>query len=158
MSVDGESRGEGTPLLVWLLMAAAGLIGAGWLFHAAYYSYQGGPDVGMEPQAAVTASEIVSRPNRYQGNMMIVTGQIAEAVGPQAFAMAADSGNLLVVFKQDAMAVAAPAPQETIRVTGVVQIADRALLENELSPEQGEAAIQQYEGRPVLIAESVSEA
>ncbi len=113
----------------------------------------------------VTVDQVLERPGDFAGERMTVFGNVGEVFGPRVFALQDDDllrhDALLVLSNRaptgrDGRAVDVTTVRDgDLRVTGLVQRFDVAAFEQRLGIQLDDARLDEWEGRPALIADSI---
>jgi hypothetical protein len=130
-----------------------------------------GPYGGMtdpSPQAqmqSVTIDQITDNANAYVGRRVTVAGEVGEALGPRSFTV--EDNDLL--FEEEIAVIGArplldrngqPYSDDAlddlrVMVTGTVHLFNEAEIERQMGLDLSDASLDGWEGRPVIVAESV---
>ena len=118
----------------------------------------------VEEVGGVSAQQVIENPGAYVGKTVTVSGDVEEIWGPRAFNMDSSMsiGELLVIGRE-------PFPQVTVNnadtayvindiatVKGVVRLLVKADIEREIGWDLDPKIVAEFDGKPVLVAESVS--
>ncbi len=145
----GRSKG-GSPAWYWILGLLAALLII-WALWAAFRQPAG-------PQVGVTLQDIQGNPQAYIGQTVTVSGEIQEAIGPNAFVF--DRGDIIVVGARELAQITGTSSEDffsgdpVVQVTGSVTTFIAAEMERQLGYPL-DAMLNQYEGRPAIIAQEV---
>jgi hypothetical protein len=167
----GDRKAGGGAMLFWSLVILAILILAFVLFASGAQAVDTGS--GMRPQggtggaAAVgteaTIEEVTENPQQYEGNNVTVTGNLEEVVSPTAIRIT--SGGFLGIGQDDILVIGQQAfppgvserrEELSLQVTGPVQLFNRVEFENDWGINLDDELFTVYEGRPVIVAQSLA--
>lgn len=116
------------------------------------------------PEAKATVSDITDNPQEYYDSNVTVSGGVGELVGPRAFTIGTEDdvggGTLLVVgakqlpevIEGDAEEIAA---DDVVQVSGPAQEFNIAEIEDEFGFDLEDGLFSEYEGKPVVVANTV---
>ena len=102
------------------------------------------------PERGVTITEVLDDVNRYLGRGVTLSGEAEEVLTPHAFTL---SDHELLVMK--VAPIRYVREETTAYVTGTVRRFERAALERELGIALDAGVFEQWEGKPVVIADSI---
>ena len=141
-------------------------------FYTVYQPQQSG-DTGVTAQENaiegergqnVSLEDLTTDPNAFVGRVISVRGQVDQNIGTRGLTVNT-SGNdqdaLLIVSKKSLVGVGGGPGEglyqsdEGVRVSGVVRTFNLNELEEEIGAPLNEEAYRMYEGKPVIIAESI---
>ena len=114
-----------------------------------------------ERERGADVEAVVEEPAEYYGKQVTVTGEVTEIYSPRAFAL--ESGGLIdetiLVVTKTPIQVLAPMTldvEDDIAVTGMVRQMVVADVEQELGWDLEETLEVEYQGKPVIVAQSLS--
>jgi hypothetical protein len=109
-----------------------------------------------------TPGWIQSQPDAYMGRSFIVTGKVGEVVDPNTFTVYEDqavgiAGEILVVYDSaEVMFTPGDNGGDDIQVTGTIHGYDVVAIEDVTGLDLDDDAFADYEGMPVMVAESIT--
>lgn len=148
----------------WAIIAAITLT----FIVAAIFAFDGEPAEAR----TVSAAAIVSQPDRYEGDRVVVSGQVDELLTDRAVALDSEGSadSLLLLIEPTALikgyGVAAPMPASLpsggayqagaeLEATGTVRDFDRAALSDELGLVLNDELFGAWEGEPAVVVDQV---
>lgn len=140
-----------------LLIIALGLTYIAAIGTAAFYDHQ----TGANPPALqnATVSQMMSNVSAYLGKGVAVNGKVDQALSPEAITLANESSGgttlLLVVGKQGTLPSGLK-QGDTVQVAGTLGTFSRPQIEKDAGVTLDPQKFAQYEGKPVLVAQSAS--
>jgi hypothetical protein len=158
METRPQKGGGGLNWLWWIAGAIALVILAVILWQLFAEEQSAGPE------AAVTVSNITDNPQEYYGSTVTVSGQIGELIGPRAFTIGTEDdvggGTLLVVGAKQLPEIIEGEAEEVatgdvVQVSGPVQEFNIAEIEDEFGFDLEDGLFSEYEGDPVVVANTV---
>ncbi|HRN96115.1 MAG TPA: hypothetical protein PLD54_01575 [Candidatus Levybacteria bacterium] len=125
-----------------------------------------GDVLGNERGQNVSLEEVVADPTAFVGQVISVRGIVQDQIGTQGLTI--DTTNIetekLLVVSRDALIGVGSGPGESaygkydgVRVSGVVRMFSLSELETEIGTDLNDETYQAYEGKPVIIADSIYE-
>ncbi len=117
------------------------------------------------PGQNVSIEEVTKDPESFVGRVVSVRGLVIQTIGTRGITVensAKDTGELLVISRESLMGVGSGTGKGTydenegIRASGVVRIFNIEQLESEVGFPLNEDAYKGYEGKPVIIADSIN--
>ncbi len=153
-----KAGGSGSKWLWWILGAAALVILALILWQLFAEEQSAGPE------AKATVSNITDNPQEYYDSTVTVSGEVGELLGPRAFTIGTEDdvggGTLLVIgAKQLPQIIEGEAEEiaadDVVQVSGPVQEFNIAEIEDEIGFDLEDGLFSEYEGKPVVVANTV---
>ncbi len=149
----------GVPSWIWWIAGAIALVILAVILWQLFAEEQ-----SAGPEAQVTVSDITDNPQEYYNSNVTVSGQVGELVGPRAFTIGTEDdvggGTLLVVGAQQLPEIIEGEAEEiaaddVVQVSGPVQEFNIAEVEDEIGFDLQDGLFSDFEGRPVVVANTV---
>ncbi len=159
METKPQKGDGGRPNWLWWIAGIAALVILALILWQLFAEEQ-----SAGPEAGVTISDITDNPQEYYDSTVTVSGQVGELIGPRAFTIGTEDsvggGTLLVIgakqlpeiIEGDAEEIAA---DDVVQVSGPVQEFNIAEIEDELGFDLEDGLFSEYEGDPVVVANTV---
>jgi uncharacterized protein YdeI (BOF family) len=134
---------------LWAIVAIVAAVIAGIWIWSAYNDRQRGG-------AVANLDEVIADPAEHVGERVTVTGSVESQLAPQSFTLKDrdGTGEILVVNRTGAMLTLSENAQ--VQVSGEVRVFDLAELESDVGYDLDDALFQPWEGKAVLLANTVN--
>ncbi|HEY0970302.1 MAG TPA: hypothetical protein VGE02_04925 [Gemmatimonadales bacterium] len=152
-----QERSAGRAPATRFRLAAGGAVLAA--LTAGCASNQISPELGL-PASTVTVDAITANPDRYEGRLVSVSGEIDRVFGERWFSIGGEEfggDELLVVGPTTVPAIvntlgdSLSAMNDVVQVTGYVRVFDEEAIEDEVNTDIGEEWWEEYEREAVLV-------
>lgn len=164
---ESDGRVESGTGVVGILIAFLAVIGLIIAAIVAWAAFTGDGD-GEGLNVGVTASDIHSNPEEYYGVSVMVSGEVNEVIGPNAFTIGGEGflgGDELLIITADGVplpegldrdADEALAEDDIVQVTGTVSEFVLTDIEEDAGIDLEEVVFEEFDRQPTLVAETVN--